>query len=359
MLQVDRILCPLDASAASLPALDQALFLGARLDATIYVVPPPRCEPDASPLNSDGPVPTRPSRATSSAGPIRSALREVVSTAMSAMDAPPTVVIPDTDALFPEPSPTDLLHFADATDIDLLVVDTPDDRGPIPALASAPVRCLVQQATIPVFVVEHECTPDAFRRILVPTDFSEHARGALAHAKALAALYDASIDLLHVLERPQYVALNSTDLLSLSDATLTERKARRRVETFYESLNSVHVPARLHLAHGDAADQIGHFVDEHAIDLVVLSTHGVIGRPQRPLGSVVDKVLRRVAHPVFLTRAFGHSLLSTSRSQRTPPPESRDEASAASHTDAPPDARPQGGASLSGPPRSSRSASIL
>lgn len=339
MLQVDRILCPLDPGAASQPGLLQALFLASRFDAVLHVIPAPVCPPDASPLNSNEP-PRPPGRAAASprnADGVRTGLREAVAAAQTPETATVEVVVPD--ALLPAPTPAALVGYLDAQRIDLIVADTPDDRGPVPALASTPVRCLAEQARVPLFVVEHQHAPDAFRRILVPTDFSEHAREAMVHAKFLAALYGATIDVLHVLERPHYVALKPTDLLSMSDATLTERKARRRVESFYASCNGVDVPARLHVAHGDAADQIGHFVDEASVDLVVLSTHGAIGRPQRALGSVADKVLRRVTQPVFLTRAFGHSLLSAPRSQSDAPASRRPTRLPSSASGGPPPSR--------------------
>ncbi|MFN7135721.1 MAG: universal stress protein, partial [Myxococcales bacterium] len=40
------------------------------------------------------------------------------------------------------------------------------------------------------------------RKILVPTDFSEPSREALAYALALAPKLDASVELLHVVELP-------------------------------------------------------------------------------------------------------------------------------------------------------------
>jgi nucleotide-binding universal stress UspA family protein len=174
-------------------------------------------------------------------------------------------------------------------------------------LANEPVASIARRTSLPLFTVGHRLTNDPIRRILLPTDFSEHARDALAHAKALAHAYAASLDVLHVLERPQYVALNATDMLAMSDATLPERKARRRIETFLGTVNGSPVDTRIHVDHGDVADCIGHFADQHATDLVVLSTHGVIGQPTRPLGSVAEKVLRRIARPTFLTRAFGRS----------------------------------------------------
>ncbi len=302
MLHVDRILCPFEPASdlGDRPAFAQGLYLAERLDASIHVVPMAhRLRASTEPT---GTMP--PSHADRAA----SARALAAASGADVRIASPSSELPST------PTASGLLGYAEAAAIDFMVLDTPHDRGPIPPMASDPVRTLVERAEIPVFVAARSGRPVSFRRLLVPIDFSEHSRAALQHAKYLADLYGASLDLLHVIERPQFVALNPTDMLAFSDATLTERKTRRRIETFMEETNGVEVPARLHLAHGDAADQIMHFASEHPVDLVVLSTHGVIGRPQHPLGNVADKVLRRVACPVVLTRAFGHSLLSSSSS---------------------------------------------
>jgi nucleotide-binding universal stress UspA family protein len=306
MFHVDHILCPFSVRSPSradsrpgdlrarpddYPALAQSLYLADRLGATVHVVPIPE----------SGAPGSEPKISHADRVETARAIADRLSLAVDVVSPPPTVPL--------QPSPADLLNYADAANVDLLVIDTPTDRGPIPPMASDPVRTFVERAPMPVFVAEHAGDPASIRRILVPVDFSEHAREALQHAKYLADLYGASIDLLHVIERPQFVALNPTDMLAFSDATLTERKALRRIDTFFQHTNGVDIPARTHLAHGDAADQIVHFACEHAIDLVVLSTHGVIGRPQHPLGTVADKVLRRVACPLVLTRAFGRSLV--------------------------------------------------
>lgn len=295
MLQADRILTFVDPASTTQDALDHAARVAAASNAVLHVMPlslfaggegPPATEQNGSMDD------------TWTEAPLRAAARI----------APEVVVM-------------DPVHTADALvqrvsdqSIDLVVADTPHDRGPIPLLASRPVASMARRLDIPLFVVGHRPIDQPIRRILVPTDFSEHARSALAHAKALATIYDASIDVLHVLERPQYVALNATDMLAMSDATIPERKARRRSEAFVDSINGTRVGTEVHLDHGDAPDCIGHFVDRHSIDLVVLATHGVIGQPNHPLGTVAEKVLRRVTQPVFLTRAFGRSIVAATPS---------------------------------------------
>jgi nucleotide-binding universal stress UspA family protein len=304
MLHAQSILCPVHPGASTHPALQQALSLAESCRAELHVVPLP--QPAGSTEAADGP-------------PLHNQLLDVVAEATSGSPLPPDAVhIALDDA---PPALDEVLAYVDEQSIDLVVIDTPPDRGAIPALASDPTRRFVTDLSVPVFVTGRSvmaCDPvgarhDApSRRILVPTDFSENSMSALRHAFGMAAELDAEIDVLHVMDRPQYVALNATDMLALSDATLPERKARRRVKSLIPTGTSL--PAvNVFIRHGDAADQIGQFATERDSDLLVMSTHGTISRKQHPLGHVVERVLRRVARPVFLARAFGTSLVPGDR----------------------------------------------
>lgn len=301
MLQVNHILALVDASSPSCPALTTALVLASQRGASVSVLPMPTVRGASVPAPAEaGPAPPWPRRlqAWADAHP------------RPAAPPGPRVTVPGLEASADASPPTvpALLDYAREAAVDLIVADTPQDRGAIPALASSPLRSVVEGSRAPVYVVGHR-SPASVRRILVPTDFSEHARLALAHADALASLYGASLDILHVLERPQYIALNTTDLLALNDATLTERKAHRRVQSFLASVGGTAATARTHLRHGEAGDTISRFLNDEPIDLVVFATHGTLSRPTHALGTVADRLLRRVACPVFLTRAFGHSLV--------------------------------------------------
>jgi nucleotide-binding universal stress UspA family protein len=292
MLTIDRVLTFVDPSAPGLEALDQALTVADRCAATVHVLAFPSDTPNTPPSQTQ--------------------IQALVTDRTQHLAVQPSVCIPSASDGPSPVTPESLLTYAQSHEVDLIIADTPADRGRIPVLASASLQALAEDADIPLFVVAHHGDASDFRRILVPTDFSDHAVSAFKHAKELAALYDASIDVLHVLERPQYVALNPTDLLALSDATLPERNAQRRLDALIDTATGPSVPVRTHLRHGDAADQVCHFVDEQPVDLVVLSTHGAISRRNHPLGNVADKVLRRVTAPIFLTRAFGRSLVPPS-----------------------------------------------
>ena len=296
MLSIDRVLTLVDPSTTTPRALDQALVLADRCAASVHVLPFPNGGTSAG------------------AHTHHARLQQLVEERRKHLGVTPAVAVPSTPQESSASDASAPLEYTRDHDIGLIIADTPADRGPIPALASSPMRALAEQADVPLFVVAHHPAAAHFRRILVPTDFSDHAQSAFEHAKELADLYGAELDVLHVMERPQYVALSATDMLALSDATLPERNAQRRIDDLIKTAGGPDVPIRTHFRHGDAADQICHFADEHPIDLVVLSTHGVISRRHHPLGNVADKVLRRVKTPVFLTRAFGRSLVAAQSS---------------------------------------------
>jgi len=175
----------------------------------------------------------------------------------------------------------------------------------VPTLHDADMRTKAASLSIPVLAVG--APKKDVTGLLVPTDFSAASRRALTSARWLAALYGVPMRILHVMERPQYVALNATDLLSLSDATLQERTARRHLQTFLDGTPGPDFDADVLIEHGDAADRIADVLGDTG-DLLVLSTHGTIARRHRPFGTVTDKLLRRLDRPVFLSRAFGRAV---------------------------------------------------
>lgn len=193
------------------------------------------------------------------------------------------------------------IQYAAEHNIDLIVASLPLHE----------LTDLTQRISLPVHIVRRDApVVQPPQRMLVPIDFSRHAQGALAHARLLAASFDASLHVLHVLERPPYVALSSTDMLALSDAKLPERRARRRAETLFDSTTGPPVDVRFHVAHGDPAREIAAFVEAQDIDLLVVSSHGSSGRSQHPLGTVADKLVRRLDTSIFLIQSFGTSLVT-------------------------------------------------
>lgn len=143
------------------------------------------------------------------------------------------------------------------------------------------------------------------QRLLVPTDFSASADAALSHGVLLADRFDATLHLLHVVNDP------GTGWYGLGDAEMqldrlkeqAEEEARDRMERLAHDSAAVEVRTavarRLNL---DVADAVEEYVGEHAIDLVVMGTHGRGGLGRLILGSVANSLIRRSECPVLTVR---------------------------------------------------------
>lgn len=143
---------------------------------------------------------------------------------------------------------------------------------------------------------------EAYKRILLATDFSEAARHAAGYAAQLAHLCGAEMHVAHILE------LNGDDPVSaekkLSDAVpeecadvVTNRKLTRSLR------------AELGIIH--AARKEG-------IDLIVMGTRGRTGLKHALLGSVAERVVQLAPCPVLTVRQPADVLKPISASTPTP-----------------------------------------
>jgi universal stress protein A len=146
----------------------------------------------------------------------------------------------------------------------------------------------------------------AFKRILVPVDFSSCSRSALEHAAALATKLDATIDLLHVWQPPPLVAPEA--LLGIGHENpgllqVAKSQAEVAMSQFVEWARIT--GARIEQARvepGDPARTIVDAANRGNYDLIAMGTHGRSGLAHLLLGSVAEKVVRRSTRPVMTVR---------------------------------------------------------
>jgi nucleotide-binding universal stress UspA family protein len=147
--------------------------------------------------------------------------------------------------------------------------------------------------------------------VLVPVDFSEPAHEAARHARALAEVYGARVDLLHVVDevllRPVYAPLRGSFQLDREEVVAQAEAELRR---FADALGG---EAALHVRVGHPALGILDFAAEEGVDLIVIGSHGRSGIERLFLGSVAEKVIRMAPCPVFTVRTFGRSILPAER----------------------------------------------
>jgi nucleotide-binding universal stress UspA family protein len=137
--------------------------------------------------------------------------------------------------------------------------------------------------------------------ILFPTDFSDVAEGAFAHAAHLALQHDATIHVFNVVGSEADDAPNPMDFLSVDP---TEEDAVQHVEVQTVTQERGTVPIIYAQTDSDSpSDAIVDRTDEYGIDLVVMGTHGRRGMDRLLSGSVSEEVVRRAPCPVFTVLA--------------------------------------------------------
>ena len=141
-----------------------------------------------------------------------------------------------------------------------------------------------------------------FKNILVPLDGSPLAECVLSHVVAMAQPLEAKVTLLNVCEpRSGDEALQPVNALSWSFRTA---EADTYLAEVASRLREAGLDARTARLEGKAAEQILAFVHQHAIDLILLSSHGRSGLTGWNVSSVVQKIITRARVSMMIVRAY-------------------------------------------------------
>ena len=143
-------------------------------------------------------------------------------------------------------------------------------------------------------------SPVTIKRILCPIDFSEYSRQAINRAVALAGEYSGTITALHVVT--QAVPPRPPDLPVLYPPIVFTpddlEQFRTHTRQFVEQQNDG-APIDVIVAVGNTATEIVRVAEELPADMIVIGTHGRSGFDRLMLGSVTERILRRVRCPVL------------------------------------------------------------
>ncbi len=298
MLSIKKILFPTDYSACAEQAFSQAAYLAERYDADLHVlhvaepslVLPPLdlSEADiAADLHLPQPA-ALPKKQRGGEGMLLN------------------VEVPPIDGSVERA----ILAYAAQEDVDLIVMGTHGRRALDRLLLGSVAAKVVRLAECPVFTVGFEAASwaqGAARRILVPVDFSDHARLALAYARDLAALYGAHVDLLHVIEETALTAAYGMEPVVVQIPNV-EAPAREGLERLAGEVGGPEMPCTVHVGVGHPAHEIVEFAERQGSDLIVIATHGLTGIKRLLLGSVAEHVVHRAQCPVFTVKGFGKRL---------------------------------------------------
>ncbi|MGD1960937.1 MAG: universal stress protein [Fulvivirga sp.] len=144
------------------------------------------------------------------------------------------------------------------------------------------------------------------KKILVPTDFSEHAVYAVDFAAQLTKKMEAELILLHVVEDSSVNSVRYTGEVELPDMQdrlfilkLIE-KATADLQGAVQRYSEI--PIKQEIRIGNPYHSIREIITEHNVDLVVMGTHGTNNFTESLVGSNAEKVVRHAECPVITLR---------------------------------------------------------
>jgi nucleotide-binding universal stress UspA family protein len=175
----------------------------------------------------------------------------------------------------------------------LAVLGTHGREGLAHLMLGSVAEEVMQRSFCPILCVPPSAieAPAPYRRLLVPTDFSEVSRAAFPMAAFLARRFEADVVALHVVHAARSGTLEP---LPANLGAGTEETLREFFRAHFQGLNVVPSVRR-----GHVWQRIAHAAESLRNGLVVMSTRGHDSFSDRILGSNTERVLRHAPCPVL------------------------------------------------------------
>jgi nucleotide-binding universal stress UspA family protein len=290
MINISRILCPVDFFPASLSALTYATALASNYDAklkVLHVVTP------VGPL-AEGLLVT----AADVVDSMKKESERRLAKTLSKVKAGGVAVESEVRVGNVH---TEIKRAIQGFRPDLIAMGTHGRQGVERWFMGSATERLLRHNSVPLFTTSTTKKPrrDAFlfRRILVATDFSDGTADALKYAFSIAQENEAAITLLHVIEAPLDTAFENRDRLIAS----TEKNLSELIPPGAESWCDV----RTRIETGTPYRVILKILDKEKFDLLVLNIHGKGMLERVLLGSTAELVVRAARSPVMLIPPMG------------------------------------------------------
>ena len=307
MIEIRRILCPIDFSDFSQRAIDHAMAIARWYESTITlfhvhaILPPPAYALGTDVLPPAGFIPV--DREALTASMKRFAGSDAASSTPMEYDIAEGV----------NPA-TEILIKAAAMPADLVVLGTHGRSGFERLVLGSVTEKVLRKATCPVLSVPKDVPefvsipPVLFKRILCAVDFSNCSTDALNFAMSLAQEAEAHLDVVHVLELPPEVppGVHETVLAgprSLREyIELAEEDRRARLQDAVPQSVRAYCAVETMLATGKPYREILRIAAERKSDLIVIGIHGRGAADLLFFGSTAQHVVRQASCPVLTLR---------------------------------------------------------
>ena len=139
------------------------------------------------------------------------------------------------------------------------------------------------------------------KKILLPTDGSEHAAKTVKYASDLAKTLNASVEVMYAYQSSVVLRKRAAAMMEEYKQALSE-DAKEIVEEVAEKLKVDGIAVSAVVVEGPAAEAILRAAEESQPDLIVMGSRGAGGFANMLLGGVAEHVMRYSTTPVLVVK---------------------------------------------------------
>jgi nucleotide-binding universal stress UspA family protein len=297
IMEIRRILCPLDFSETSWRALEHAIAIAAwyesRVIAMHVINPPPRFEPPI--------LFAEPGQISSDAD------REYLEQRLGDWLRVASANALDAGVLMDEGDPAAcILEQAESLPADLIVMGTRGRGGFERLLVGSVTETVLRKASCPVLAVPAPAASPSnlpYTRVLCPVDFSDSSLAALECALSVAEESDAHLTLLHVLDQPSGEDRRQAERFDEpAFQRAVEEDVRGRLAALVPDDARVWCRPDIEIRRGSPPNRILESAAAHAADVIVMGVRGRNALGMMMFGSTAYQVVRHASCPVLTLR---------------------------------------------------------
>jgi len=306
MIEIRRILCPIDFSDFSRHALDHAVAIARWYDSTVTLL---HVRP-ILPVVAHSPaavIPTPVALTPQDRDALLASMRRFADAEVGS-SVPVEVEIAEGDV------DTKILARTQTMGADLLVMGTHGRSGFERLVLGSVTEKVLRKASCPVLSVPRRIAdvvpapPVLFKRIVCAIDFSDCSIHALNYAMSIAQEADARLTVLHVVEVPTGALLDAHETVRGGPHSLkefvraAEEERRERLETTIPDAVRAYCKVETLTAVGKPYREILRVAQERDSDLLVIGIHGRGATDLLFFGSTAQHVVRQATCPVLTLR---------------------------------------------------------
>jgi nucleotide-binding universal stress UspA family protein len=143
-----------------------------------------------------------------------------------------------------------------------------------------------------------------FEKILYPTDFSDVAKKAFQYVKQLREADGKEVVILHVIDQSNLELLSTYSTIQdyLNIEKEIKEKASEEIEFLVNELKQIGFSVKTRIEKGLPFREVLRVAEEEKPSVIVVGSHGKSNLEEILIGSVSEKVVRKVRYPVLVVK---------------------------------------------------------